>query len=401
MKRSDWKMLGTVVMAAALSATTFAVQPPAVQAPKANSGQTYTYWVGDPSGSRGSYLGVDVVDVTKERVSVLKLKDEHGVEVTMVDQDAPAGKAGLKEHDVILEFNGQRLEGEEELKRLIHETPAGRKVTLGISRDGQPMSLDVILGERSKSTVWSTAPMVASHAYAMPTIPPIPPVPTMPTMEFEMPDVNISIHSYSPSTGMMVDNLTPQLGEFFGVKSGQGVLVRSVEKGSAAEASGLKAGDVIVKIGEEKIGDRGDFRRAIRDHKNAKMSVGIVRDKREQTLTITLPGRTKDSSRMEPFLRRDKKGDFIENDDADFGMDWDSGDWQGAASLLSAKAQMLAMADVQKTLAVARKAAQSNMDSWQKMEPQFEEQMKKMNQEMKEQMKRMEEQMRDWQDREN
>lgn len=401
MKRSDWKMLGTVVMAAALSATTFAVQPPAVQAPKANSGQTYTYWVGDPSGSRGSYLGVDVADVTKERVSVLKLKDEHGVEVTMVDQDAPAGKAGLKEHDVILEFNGQRLEGEEELKRLIHETPAGRKVTLGISRDGQPMSLDVILGERSKSTVWSTAPMVASHAYAMPTIPPIPPVPTMPTMEFEMPDVNISIHSYSPSTGMMVDNLTPQLGEFFGVKSGQGVLVRSVEKGSAAEASGLKAGDVIVKIGEEKIGDRGDFRRAIRDHKNAKMSVGIVRDKREQTLTITLPGRTKDSSRMEPFLRRDKKGDFIENDDADFGMDWDSGDWQGAASLLSAKAQMLAMADVQKTLAVARKAAQSNMDSWQKMEPQFEEQMKKMNQEMKEQMKRMEEQMRDWQDREN
>ena len=39
----------------------------------------------------------------------LKLKEEHGVEVTMVDQDAPAGKAGLKEHDVILTINGQRL----------------------------------------------------------------------------------------------------------------------------------------------------------------------------------------------------------------------------------------------------------------------------------------------------
>ena len=70
----------------------------------------------------------------------------------MVDQDAPAGKAGLKEHDVILEFNGTRVEGEEELKRLIHETPAGRKVTLGISRDGQMMQLPVTLGERSKAS---------------------------------------------------------------------------------------------------------------------------------------------------------------------------------------------------------------------------------------------------------
>jgi hypothetical protein len=241
--------------------------------------------------------------------------------------------------------------------------------------------------------------MVAPRAYAMP---PMPPAPSIPAMEFEMPDVNISIHSYSPSTGMMVDNLTPQLGEFFGVKSGQGVLVRSVEKGSAAEASGLRAGDVIVKIGEEKIGDRGDFRRAIRDHKAAKMPLGIVRDKKEQTLTITLPtSKSKDSSRLQPILRRDKKGDLIEDDDADMDWDWDSGDWEGSAALLGSKAQMLAMADVQKSLLTAQKAAQSNMDTWQKMQPQFEEQMKKMQKEMQEQMKRMEEQMRDWQTGEN
>src|SRR5262245_59641375 len=53
-----------------------------------------------------SYLGIDIQDVTKERMSALKLKEERGVEITMVDQDAPAGKAGLKEHDVILDFNG-------------------------------------------------------------------------------------------------------------------------------------------------------------------------------------------------------------------------------------------------------------------------------------------------------
>src|SRR5579872_6153121 len=54
----------------------------------------------------GSYLGVDTRDITPDRLAPLHLKDERGVEVTMVDQDAPAGKAGLKENDVILTMNG-------------------------------------------------------------------------------------------------------------------------------------------------------------------------------------------------------------------------------------------------------------------------------------------------------
>src|SRR5215469_9815198 len=62
-----------------------------------------------------SYLGVDIRDVTPERASALKLKEERGVEITMVDADAPAGKAGLREHDVILAFNGTAVEGEEQL----------------------------------------------------------------------------------------------------------------------------------------------------------------------------------------------------------------------------------------------------------------------------------------------
>src|ERR1700693_1742421 len=56
----------------------------------------------------GSYLGVDTRDITADRLGDLKLKEEHGVEVTLVDQDAPAGKAGLKEHDVILTINGSQ-----------------------------------------------------------------------------------------------------------------------------------------------------------------------------------------------------------------------------------------------------------------------------------------------------
>ena len=75
----------------------------------------------DVGGS--SYLGVDTRDVTPDRLGALKLKEEKGVEVTMVDQDAPAGKAGLKEHDVILTVNGAEVESVEQLRRMIREIP--------------------------------------------------------------------------------------------------------------------------------------------------------------------------------------------------------------------------------------------------------------------------------------
>src|SRR5580765_548602 len=99
----------------------------------------------------GSYLGVDTRDVTTDRLSELKLKEEHGVEVTLVDQDAPAGKAGLKEHDVILNLNGSQVESVEQLRRMIREIPPGRLVTLGISRSGQLVTLKAQLADRKKT----------------------------------------------------------------------------------------------------------------------------------------------------------------------------------------------------------------------------------------------------------
>src|SRR5579872_1937709 len=113
-----------------------------------SSGQPWVYSSED-SGT-GSYLGVDIADVTTDRLGALKLKEEKGVEVTMVDQDAPAGKAGLKEHDVILTMNGNPVESGAQLRRMIHETPPGRTVTLGLSRDGQPMSVKVQLADKHK-----------------------------------------------------------------------------------------------------------------------------------------------------------------------------------------------------------------------------------------------------------
>src|SRR6266567_2031975 len=113
------------------------------------SAQPWAVFSSEDSGT-SSYLGVDIADITTERLNALKLREEKGVEITMVDQDAPAGKAGLKEHDVILTMNGSPIESGAQLRRMIHETPPGRVVTLGLSRDGQPMSIKVQLADKHK-----------------------------------------------------------------------------------------------------------------------------------------------------------------------------------------------------------------------------------------------------------
>ena len=256
---------------------------PAISAECAYSGpfrEAFGYSSEESSGG-GSYLGVDTRDVTADRLGALQLKEEQGVEITMVDQDAPAGKSGLKEHDVILSVNGTNIESVEQLRRMIHEIPSGRTVGLGISRNGQAMTIKAQLASRKKN--FSLSKGQKDWKFEMPELPPIPAMP-----DIDVPVSIVVVHS-STRSGLMIENLTPQLGDFFGVKNGQGVLVRSVEKGSRAEKAGFRAGDVVVKVNGETVNDAGDFTHAVRSRKDNKAAIGIVRDKKEQVITLTLP----------------------------------------------------------------------------------------------------------------
>src|SRR5580658_4771668 len=262
----------------------------AAQGSSAESSQPFGFSSEDSGTS--SYLGVSVADITSDRLGALKLKEEQGVEVTMVDQDAPAGKAGFKEHDVLLTMNGMSIASKTQLQRMIRETPPGRVVTFGISRDGQPMTIKVQLADRrnefahmsGKEEDWGKNFHVE-----------IPPIPNLP--DFDVPNIGVVVVQSSMRSGLMVENLTPQLGEFFGAKNGNGVLVRSVEKGSRADKAGLRAGDVITRVGDQPVHDTSDFSHVLHSHSAGSISVGVIRDKKEQTLTITLPER-RDSGEM-------------------------------------------------------------------------------------------------------
>ena len=119
-------------------------------------------WFEEPSplalhSSSQGYLGVDLADVDQEKAQALKLKEVRGAIITLIDHDAPAGQIGLKVNDVVLELNGQAVEGAEQLRRMLREIPAGRKVSLEISRDGNLQTLAVQLADRRvmEHEVWT------------------------------------------------------------------------------------------------------------------------------------------------------------------------------------------------------------------------------------------------------
>jgi membrane-associated protease RseP (regulator of RpoE activity) len=282
-------ILTTMIMLPFLAIAALAADHSSFDAPSESFGFSSEDWGG------GSYLGVDTRDITPDRVTALHLKDERGVEITMVDQDAPAGKAGLKEQDVILTVNGTDVQSVEQLRRMIRETPPGRAVTLGISRNGQPITFKVELADRKKNYSNNFGPDTKRFKFTMPTMPAMPVMP-----DIDLPVSIVVVHS-SMRSGLMVENLTPQLGDFFGAKNGQGVLVRSVEKGSGADKAGFRAGDVIVKINGEPIHDSGDFSHALRSRKDNTASISVIRDRKEQTITISLPER-KQSDRLRESL---------------------------------------------------------------------------------------------------
>jgi membrane-associated protease RseP (regulator of RpoE activity) len=339
-------------------------------------------WAGEP---HTSYLGVDVDDVSADRAQALKLKSETGVEITMVDNDAPAAKAGLKEHDVILQFNGSNVESVEELRRMIRETPPGRSAALLISRDGNQQTVNVTLAARDKVIAWPSP-----HVAPMPPIPPIPPI------HIEIPDMSgMTGMPYSSRAGLVVESLTPQLAEYFGSKDGGGALVRSVEKGSPAEAAGFKAGDVIIRIGGQKVADRSDVRTMLRS-KTGKVPVGILRDKREQTLTITLPERRQG--------RIDSRTIVIPGEDVEIDLQELADMMPDAVDLAVTAADVELQrhrADIKKSMAQAQREMKRELAKHKEEMKRQQKEMEKQQKEMEKQQKELERQKLDQDDDDN
>ena len=247
------------------------------------------------SGSQG-YLGVELTDVDAEKAQALKLKEVRGAVITLIDHDAPAGQIGLKVNDVVLQLNGQNVEGSEQLRRLLKEIPPGRKVSIEISRDGNIQTMAVELADRQVlgHDVWNKIGNDGEVSSPPPSMGILSGGGDAPLAGggFHLPFFGSSLN-----VGVMVEPLTSQMAEYLGVPSG--LMVKQVARKSEAATAGLKAFDIILKVGSEPVTNLAGWDRALRSNQGKPVQVTVLRDKKQLTLTLQVDSKHKGSMEIE------------------------------------------------------------------------------------------------------
>lgn len=282
-------------------------------------------------GSDG-YLGIYLEEVTAEKMKDLNLKEERGAVIMKVAEGSPAEKAGLKENDVIVSFNSRRVDTVRELQRLLGETPAGRNVTFEVVRGGTTQNFTATLSKRASNFRYfeGTNDLFKQQEKNLALV----------EKSLKRNEVNRERaeemrkraqelqgkyqgewqgklkgfaekdfgNFYSPKgfgnynfnlfgfgagarLGVSVQSLTEQLGSYFGVKDGQGVLITEVANDSAAAKAGLKAGDVILEIDNQKVKDIDDLMTALAKKVEGQLVMKVLRNRDEKNITVTVEKR--------------------------------------------------------------------------------------------------------------
>ena len=197
------------------------------------------------------WLGVMIQEVTPEIAHALGLKEVKGALVADVTPGSPADKADIRRGDVIIEYNGKKIEEMNELPRLVANTPVGKSVPIKIWRNGKIRQLTVKVGELEEKVAKGE-------------------------------------RRYAPQDlGLKVEELTPYLAQRLGVKRIHGVIITYVVPGSPAHEAGLSRGDIILKINRHPIEDLNDYQEVINSAKPGDTLLFLI-ERREGTLFVAL-----------------------------------------------------------------------------------------------------------------
>ncbi len=168
------------------------------------------------------WLGVSIQEVTPALAKSFDLKEKKGALVAQVVSGSPAEKAGIKQGDVIVEFDGKEVTDSKDLPRLVASTPVGKSVSIKLWRNGKVLDRQVKVGEMQEKVEMTKAP-------------------------------------FQKSLGITVQNLTPEIAKGLGLKKDTGVVVTRVEPGSPAADAGIQTGDVIREVNRTSVKDVEDF----------------------------------------------------------------------------------------------------------------------------------------------
>ncbi len=193
--------------------------------------------------SRG-YLGILPQDITHELKEAQNLESTEGILVAQVDEGTPAEKADLKVGDVIVGFNGIKVEDAQQFRFLVADAGPGREANLDVIRDGNRKKLQVKLGDRAEILGRTSGPSGESG-------------------------------DSDNWLGLEVETPSRMHAERFGIDVESGAIIVSVEPGSPADDAGLVPGDVILKIAGTDIEDAGDFHDVARNLKDSSRPISF------------------------------------------------------------------------------------------------------------------------------
>lgn len=238
-----------------------------------------------------AWMGITTQTVDKDLSDAFNLNIDHGAIINDVYGDSPADKAGLKEDDIIISFNGNKIFDYDDLIDNLEDSKPGDKVDLTIMRDDKQMDINITLGEKPNNKD-------LYKFYNTPTPPPVPGVPAPPHV-FNYGNKNHGYYSITPESnayiGVELTDLTDQLKNYFGVDEDEGVLISAVEKDSPAEKAGLKAGDVIIKVDNEDVENYSEVKDIITEKdKGDEVSLVIVRNRQKKDFAVTVDEKEND-----------------------------------------------------------------------------------------------------------
>lgn len=214
---------------------------------------------------KGGWLGVSIQDITPKIAKKKDLKSDEGAYVNDVVEKSPADSAGVKEGDVIVEFNGRQIDDADDLLRAVQKANAGSKTTIVVLRNNEKKSLAIAVGKLRRRNINKGFTMTPPHAPRM------------------------AIFGRSGMWGLRLSELNEQLGEYFGAPNGKGLLVERVEKKSTGEKAGFKAGDVITKANKSSVEDFRDLSDAAEDaNEGDKIEVEVIRKGANKVLTVEI-----------------------------------------------------------------------------------------------------------------
>lgn len=193
------------------------------------------------------YLGVLVQELSPELAESFDLEKNEGILVAQVMDDSPADKAGIKQGDIIIYFRDKQISSIASFRNLVALTSPDSEVLLKVIRDGKPVKVMVTINKL--------------------------------TQEKEQ---TLSHNQQSDELGLTVQDITPNLAEKFGVKSGQGVFINEVKTGSIADMANVKVGSVILQVNRVNIKNTNDFNRELKKSSKDKSVLLLIKTDNKQ-----------------------------------------------------------------------------------------------------------------------